>query len=43
VEFDWDPEKHEKNRRERGFGFDYIAQIFAGPTVEVVDRRDYGE
>jgi uncharacterized DUF497 family protein len=44
VEFGWDPAKSERTRRERGFGFDYAARIFAGPTVEVVDRRrDYGE
>lgn len=31
-------------RRERGFGFEYAARLFAGPTLEVVDRRrDYGE
>jgi hypothetical protein len=44
VDFDWDPSKHERNRRERGFGFDYAARIFAGPTLEAIDRRnDYGE
>jgi uncharacterized DUF497 family protein len=44
VEFDWDPAKHDKTRRDRGFGFDYAARIFAGPTVEAMDqRRDYGE
>jgi uncharacterized DUF497 family protein len=44
VEFDWDPAKHNKTRRDRGFGFDYAARIFAGPTVEAMDRRrDYGE
>jgi uncharacterized DUF497 family protein len=44
VEFEWDPAKHEKTRRDRGFGFDYAARIFAGPTIEAIDRRrDYGE
>jgi uncharacterized DUF497 family protein len=44
VELGWDPAESERTRRERGFGFDYAALIFAGPTVEVVDRRrDYGE
>jgi uncharacterized DUF497 family protein len=44
VEFDWNPAKHEKTRRERGFGFDYAVRMFAGPTVEAIDRRrDYGE
>jgi putative transcriptional regulator len=29
---------------ERGFGFDYAARIFHGPTLEKKDdRRDYGE
>jgi hypothetical protein len=40
----FDVAKHERNRRERGFGFDYAALIFTGPTVEWEDRRlDYGE
>jgi uncharacterized DUF497 family protein len=44
MEFNWDLAKHERRRRDRGFGFDYAARIFAGPTVEAVDRRrDYGE
>ena len=44
MEFGWDPAKSEKTRQERGFGFDYAARIFAGPTVEAIDRRrDYGE
>jgi uncharacterized DUF497 family protein len=44
MDFDWDPAKHDKTRRERGFGFDHAARIFLGRTVEAVDRRrDYGE
>ncbi len=44
MEFGWDPAKSEKTRWERGFGFDYAARIFAGRTVEAIDRRrDYGE
>ncbi len=44
MEFGSDLTKHERTRRERGFGFDYAARIFADPTVEAVDRRrDYGE
>jgi uncharacterized protein len=44
VEFDWDSAKNAKTRRERGFGFDYAMRMFAGPTVEAIDRRrDYGE
>ena len=42
--FDWDPAKHDRNQRERGFGFDLAALIFAGPTLEWPDdRQDYGE
>ena len=44
MEFRWHGEKHERNLQERGFGFDYAALIFAGPTLEAVDtRRSYGE
>ena len=44
MEFGWDTAKSEMTRRERGFGFEYSARIFAGPTLEAVDRRrDYGE
>jgi len=44
MEFDWDPNKSETNCRERGFGFEYAARIFAGPVLERVDaRKDYGE
>lgn len=44
MEFDWDPGKSEKNRKERGFGFDYAALIFLGDTLENPDRRkDYDE
>jgi hypothetical protein len=44
VEFDWDPAKSERTRREQGFGFDYAVRMFAGPIAEAVDRRrDYGE
>lgn len=44
MRFSFDVAKHEKNIRERGFGFDYAALIFEGPTIERLDlRRDYGE
>lgn len=44
MEFGWDPAKSEKTRRDRGFGFEYAARVFAGPTIEAIDRRkDYGE
>lgn len=44
MDFDWNPPKHERNLRERGFGFDFAALIFEGPVLEKIDdRRDYGE
>ena len=42
--FDWHGPKHGRNLRERGFGFDFAAQIFAGRVLtQIDDRRDYGE
>ena len=42
--FEWDDAKSRRNHLERGFGFDYAAKIFIGPTLEAQDnRRDYGE
>jgi uncharacterized DUF497 family protein len=39
-----DEAKSRRNLSERGFGFDYAARIFLGPTLERQDqRRDYGE
>jgi uncharacterized DUF497 family protein len=32
--FEWDEAKSLRTRRERGFGFDYAACIFTGPTIE---------
>ena len=44
VRFDWDLAKSERNRQERGFGFDLAILIFGGDTVEWPDdRQDYGE
>jgi uncharacterized DUF497 family protein len=44
MRFDWDPAKHERNRQQRGFGFDFAALIFGGQTLEWPDdRQDYGE
>lgn len=44
MELDWDPAKSERNLRERGFGFDYAARIFAGRILLQLDaRKDYGE
>jgi uncharacterized DUF497 family protein len=42
--FEWDEAKSRHNLSERGFGFDYAARLFLGPTLEKQDtRRDYGE
>jgi uncharacterized DUF497 family protein len=44
MRFDWDPAKDERNRQERGFGFDLAALIFEDDTIEWPDdRREYGE
>ena len=44
MQFDWDPAKDERNRQERGFGFDFAALVFEADTIEWPDeRRDYGE
>ena len=44
MDFDWHDAKHEKNLEERGFGFDFAAQIFLGRVLtQVDDREDYGE
>jgi hypothetical protein len=44
IRFGWHDSKHEWNLRERGFGFDFAALIFAGRVLKQVDnRRDYGE
>lgn len=42
--FAWDELKSRRTMQERGFGFEYAARIFLGPTLESQDdRRDYGE
>jgi len=42
--FDWHEAKHERNIRERGFGFDFAALIFEGRVLtRIDDRHDYGE
>jgi len=42
--FDWHDGKHERNLRERGFGFDFAALIFEGRVLTQIDsRQDYGE
>jgi len=42
--FEWDQAKSLWTLRERGFGFDYAARVFLGPTLENPDtRQNYGE
>jgi uncharacterized protein len=44
MEFEWDDAKSDQNLKQRGFGFDYAACVFDGPTIETADdRRAYGE
>jgi uncharacterized DUF497 family protein len=39
LEFEWDADKHERNVREKGFGFEVAAKIFEGSIVERQDVR----
>jgi uncharacterized protein len=42
--FEWDGAKSRRTLNERGFGFEYAARIFLGPTLERQDdRHEYGE
>ena len=44
MRLDWDLGKSERNRQERGFGFDFAALVFEGGTTEWPDDRlNYGE
>jgi hypothetical protein len=44
MHFEWDEAKSEKNRRERGFGFEVAALVFEGAVLEWCDIRDeWGE
>ena len=44
MQFEWDSAKSEKNLQDRGFGFEFAADIFSGPVQTAMDeRRDYGE
>jgi len=43
MTFAWDAEKSEKNLRERGFDFEFAAEILAGPVLTQVIAEDYGE
>lgn len=44
MRFEWDETKSDTNLAERGFGFDFAALVFDGPTLEAADdRHDYDE
>jgi uncharacterized DUF497 family protein len=44
LEFDWDDNKHERNIREKGYGFDLASRIFEGRVFEWENvRLDYPE
>jgi uncharacterized DUF497 family protein len=43
VEFEFDPAKSEVNRKTRGFGFAFAAEVFVGRTVESPARSLAGE
>jgi uncharacterized DUF497 family protein len=44
VHITCDPAKRRKTIADRGLDFQDAAEVFAGPTLEVEDRRrDYGE
>jgi hypothetical protein len=42
--FEWDEKKSQRNREERGLGFDVPERLFFNRFIEWVDdRKDYGE
>jgi hypothetical protein len=44
VEITFDPRKSERNRRERGLGFEMVAEFAFGSAMYAPDdRKDYGE
>lgn len=44
IEFEWDDDKTAANLAKHRVDFIDAAQIFAGPTVQLIDEReDYGE
>lgn len=44
MDFEWDPTKSERNRVQRDLPFDLAIEMFDGPIIERIDRRqDYGE
>ena len=45
MRFSWNARKSNRNLRERGFDFEFAAQVFESSTLEreELSRRDYGE
>ena len=44
MDFEWDETKSDRNRSERGFGFEVAVLIFDGPVIEWCDiREEWGE
>ena len=44
MDFEFDPDKSERNEAERGFDFLYASRVFEGRTVSFADdRANYGE
>src|SRR6478752_7119561 len=44
MDFEWDPEKNERNIARRGIDFAWAIAVFQGQVIEWIDqRKDYGE
>ena len=44
MTFTWDANKSERNLRERGFDFEFAAEIMVSPVlVKVIEGKEYGE
>lgn len=45
IQFEWDEEKSEATRANRGFGFEEVAGVFLDPARFIFpdDREEYGE
>ena len=43
MRISFDPAKRERTLRERGLRFEDAVEVFAGITIDIPDRHDYGE
>ena len=43
MSYAWDPKKNRRNIAQHGIAFEDAVRIFEGPTLEKVDRFEYGE